>query len=164
MDFVPNSGSRVSAFLAAATGDRSRSGARDVPAGSDCGCSGGIGSTLAPSCLPGRCDRGPVALRENCKRLLATILIVTASCALTYPVGPCTNAKLDPNRIHRAERHAVSVGVGIAGSLRLWSRVFTHCPKQVINPLFTLVMKIKLLAHIVKKTWLVTDVQTFHGC
>ena len=35
--------------------------------------------------IVGAATVGPVALRENCKRLPATILIVTASCALTYP-------------------------------------------------------------------------------
>ena len=49
---------------AAATGDRSRSGARDVPARSGCGSSGAIGLGLAPWCFRGRCDRGPVALRR----------------------------------------------------------------------------------------------------
>src|SRR5207302_1121158 len=55
---------RFRVFVGAATGDRSRSGTRDVPARSEGGSSRWIGSTLAPACLHARCDRGPVALRR----------------------------------------------------------------------------------------------------
>src|SRR5437870_1450952 len=51
-------------FMSAATGDRSRSGARDVPARSGSGCSVAIGSNPTPSFFHERCDRGPVALRK----------------------------------------------------------------------------------------------------
>src|SRR5205814_333144 len=36
----------------------------EVPARSGGGCSQGIGLYLSPSCIRGRCDRGPVALRS----------------------------------------------------------------------------------------------------
>src|SRR5439155_22451819 len=55
---------------AAATGDRSRSGARDVQARSGCGSSGAIGLGMAPWCFRGRCDRGPVAVRKSARRAM----------------------------------------------------------------------------------------------
>src|SRR5438445_2050783 len=60
---------RPCVFVVAATGDRLRSGARDVPARSGSDFSRGLGSNLVPSCLRGRCDRGPVALRVAVKGL-----------------------------------------------------------------------------------------------
>src|SRR5947207_7902809 len=40
---------RLRVFVSAATGDQSRTEARDVPSRSGCGCSPGIGSNLSPS-------------------------------------------------------------------------------------------------------------------
>src|SRR5438045_7732894 len=45
-----------------------RPGTGRAPARSDSDCSADDGSSLAPLCIRGRCDRGPVAVQKSARR------------------------------------------------------------------------------------------------
>src|SRR5438132_519049 len=91
-----------------------------------------IPASLCPSI---RCDRRPVALRGNCIRLLATILIVTAGCALIYPSGAALTqnstppAFISPNGTQYVLevdlREVYDSGVGFSPTAQ--NRLLTHC-------------------------------------
>src|SRR5207302_10552146 len=107
---------RFRVFVGAATGDRSRSGTRDVPARSECGSSRGIGSTLAPAHLRGRCDRGPVALRSARRpgaqrlRLFGRDRIKPGAVVSSWALRPGTGRAPERATSRRAAAEAVREG------------------------------------------------------